>query len=288
MSIRRGASATTVPRGKGHPSCRRRAQSAPSRPYDNRGQYSRTGILRYEKIFGHGYVSTGGPETTEYLCSKLGACLHPGVRVLDVGSGIGGAAFHLARQYGVAVTGIDLAAEMVGIARERGQRFAAPGSVTFLLGDVLEMPLPKTFGIIWSRDALMHIPDKPRLFSRLHNLLEPGGRLVITDYARGTSEGSPEFLAYVEQTGYHLTDPARYGTLLEGAGFVDVVVEDATGQFLDILGRESERLVTRRDNFLASFTKQDLNYLLDRWAMKVRFCNAGDMKWGIYQASRHP
>jgi len=205
------------------------AQSAPgpTRTYDNNGQYSRTGILRYEKIFGAGYVSTGGPETTEYLCAKLGEALRPGVRVLDVGSGIGGAAFHLARKYGALVTGIDLAPEMVEIARERAREEDGPGGVTFLLGDILTTPLG-LFDVIWSRDALMHVPDKPRLFSRLHDLLEPGGRLVITDYARGTSEGSPEFRAYVEKTGYHLTDPESYGELLRQAGFVHVVVEDAT------------------------------------------------------------
>src|SRR5206468_4676905 len=90
-----------------------------SRTYDNNGQYSRTGILRYEKIFGDGYVSTGGPETTAYLCAKLGSALRPGVRVLDVGSGIGGAAFHLARTHGATVTGVDLSEEMVAIAEER-------------------------------------------------------------------------------------------------------------------------------------------------------------------------
>src|SRR6185503_6655189 len=90
-----------------------------SRPYDNNGQYTRKGILRYEKIFGDGYVSTGGPETTQYLCSKLEGVLRPGVKVLDVGSGIGGAMFHLEREYGAVVTGIDLSPEMVAIARER-------------------------------------------------------------------------------------------------------------------------------------------------------------------------
>ena len=74
-------------------------QAAPaSKPkFDNQGQYSRTSILRYEKIFGEDYVSTGGAETTDDLCRRLGDSLRPGVRVLDVGSGIGGAAFHLRR-----------------------------------------------------------------------------------------------------------------------------------------------------------------------------------------------
>src|SRR3954452_15359698 len=195
--------------------------------YDNNGQYSRTGILRYEKIFGDGYVSTGGPETTAYLWSKLGDALRPGVRVLDVGSGIGGAAFHLAREYGAVVTGVDLSEEMVGIALERGRQAGVPKSVTFLLADILTVPFAAKFDVVWSRDALMHIPDKPRLFSRLHDLLEPGGHLVVTDYARGTSQGSPAFQEYVKQTGYHLTDPASYGKLLEGAGFAHVHVEDA-------------------------------------------------------------
>lgn len=34
-------------------------------------QYTRRGILRYEKMFGAGYVSTGGPSTTKV---RLGRC----------------------------------------------------------------------------------------------------------------------------------------------------------------------------------------------------------------------
>ena len=75
---------------------------APDRPRPHAeirqsGQYSRTGILRYEMIFGEHYISTGGHATTDDLCARLGSSLRPGVRVLDVGSGIGGAAFHLAK-----------------------------------------------------------------------------------------------------------------------------------------------------------------------------------------------
>ncbi len=63
----------------------------------------------------------------------------------------------------------------------------------------------------------MHIPDKPKLFSRLYQLLAPGGRLVITDYARGKAPGSPEFEAYIKKTGYSVIEPREYGRLLEGS-----------------------------------------------------------------------
>ncbi|QEH34142.1 Sarcosine/dimethylglycine N-methyltransferase [Aquisphaera giovannonii] len=264
------------------------SSSAPaSKPkFDNKGQYSRTSILRYEKIFGRDYISTGGHETTENLCRRLEGVLRPGFRVLDVGSGIGGAAFHLAKAYGAKVTGVDLAEEMVAIAVDRVEELGMQGDVNFILGDVLETSFPEKFDVIWSRDALMHVPDKKTLFACLYGLMADGGKMVITDYARGRTPASPEFEEYIVKTGYSVIEPGQYGQLLRDAGFVDVVVDDATATFVDILGREKKRLVEHRSEFLSSFSEEDLNYLVERWAMKERFCAAGDMKWGIYLATR--
>ena len=257
-----------------------------STSYDNNGQYSRQSILRYEKIFGSGYISTGGPATTDYLCALLGDKLANGVKVLDVGSGIGGAAFHLAREYGAIVTGVDLSPEMTDIALDATADSGVSSQVEFLLADVLETDFDEPFDIVWSRDALMHVHDKKRLFAKLHSLMADGGELVITDYARGAKPGTPEFEAYAKSTGYHLVEPAVYGKFLEDAGFVNVVVEDATAKFTEILKKEPVNLAANREDFLQSFSETDLNYLVDRWAMKVRFCDAGDMKWGIYKATK--
>jgi len=79
-------------------------------------QYTRRGILRYERIFGKTFVSTGGAETTEAFCQKLD--LQPGQKVLDVGCGTGGSAFYMARNYGVEVRGVDLSTNMISLALE--------------------------------------------------------------------------------------------------------------------------------------------------------------------------
>lgn len=50
------------------------------------------------------------------FCEKLN--LKPGEKVLDVGCGIGGSAFHMARKYGVEVRGVDLSTNMITIALE--------------------------------------------------------------------------------------------------------------------------------------------------------------------------
>ncbi len=260
--------------------------SSTSDHYDNNGQYSRSSILRYEKIFGEGYISTGGPATTSHLTALLGDKLKPGVKVLDVGSGIGGAAFHLAREYGAIVTGVDLSPEMTNLALEALPKSGVADKVKFLLADVLTTEFDEPFDIVWSRDALMHIHDKKQLFSKLYSLLNDGGQLVVTDYARGTPPGSPEFEAYAKSTGYHLVLPSAYGKLLEEAGFKDVIVEDATAKFTEILKNEPVKLAANSADFLSSFSEDDLKYLVDRWAMKVVFCDAGDMKWGIYKATK--
>ena len=106
------------------------------------------------------------------------------------------------------VTGVDLSPEMINIALDRAREADAPPTVTSILGDVLTYPFERPFDVVWSRDALMHLHDKPALFARLFELTAPGGRLVITDYAKGVGERSPEFRNYIEATGYHVVDPA--------------------------------------------------------------------------------
>ncbi|WP_165074102.1 methyltransferase domain-containing protein [Paludisphaera rhizosphaerae] len=262
------------------------ASEASKQKFDNNGQYSRNSILRYEKIFGDNYISTGGPETTDNLTGRLQGFLKPGVRVLDVGSGIGGAAFHLVEKYGAQVVGIDLAEEMIAVGHERATTAGMSDKVQFILGDVLETTFPEKFDLAWSRDAFMHIPDKKKLFTTLFGLLKPGGKLIITDYARGKTPGSHEFEDYIKKTGYSVIEPEQYGKVLESVGFTDVVVDDATETFVDILKREERRLVEERQTFLSDFSEKDLDYLVDRWNMKIGFCKAGDMKWGIYLATK--
>ena len=59
-------------------------------------------------------MSTGGETTTAEYAKKLD--LKAGQVVLDVGCGIGGSAFHMARQYGVQVHGVDLSTNMITMA----------------------------------------------------------------------------------------------------------------------------------------------------------------------------
>ncbi len=239
------------------------------------GQYTRHSILRYEKIFGQDFVSTGGLAVVKELCAMLD--LRKGMRVLDIGSGLGGAAFYMAKTYGVEVLGVDLSQVMVDIAVERVQQREAAG-VRFLLDDVCTMPLEEaSFDVIWSRDCFLHIPDKAALMAKLYRLTRPGGQVLVTDYARRAGHVSEPFAQYYAKSGYHLLDLETYGAHFTNAGYVDVDASDQTPRFVELLHQEMELLQSQRDTFLADFTAEDLDYLLRRWADKVGYCGEGSM-----------
>jgi len=247
-------------------------------------QYSERSVRRYERIFGADYLSTGGPETTRDICAGLD--LKPGTRVLDAGSGIGGSAFHMSQVYGADVTGVDVLAPLVDIANERTAARGIAG-VRFLHGDVLEIELPaESYDLVYSRDAMLHVEDKDRLFKRLYSLTAPGGRLFISDYATGAGALSKDFTDYVADTGYFLRPLAQYTAEIEAGGFTDVHADDKTGLFVSILEQEIARAESLPDDPEEGLDPEDRDYLIQRWKKKIGWCNADDMKWAYFSARK--
>jgi len=261
--------------------------SAEFQKFLDAGQYSNKSILRYEQIFGHTWVSTGGEETTTELLKWLN--LSPGQRVLDIGCGTGGSAFFMARKFGAKVVGIDLSTQMIQLAQHRLQTDFSDvkDKVELLLADATTLTYPEgSFDVIYSRDTVLHIPGKEALYQALKKMLVPGGKLLVTDYCRGDQQHSQKFLDYVESRGYDLRTVAGYGTVLKGAGFRDVEAIDMTKGFQDILRRELKRFRDNKNNFLKEFTMEDYDYIVEDWESKLVRCGAGDQAWGLFHATR--
>ncbi|XP_017289818.1 phosphoethanolamine methyltransferase [Kryptolebias marmoratus] len=248
-------------------------------------QYTRRGILRYEKMFGAGYVSTGGPSTTKEFVDLLN--LRPGQKVLDVGCGIGGGDFYMARTFGVEVLGLDLSDNMVDIAMERARSEKLP-SVQFEVADATRRTFPEgSFDVIYSRDTILHIDDKLALFKQFHSWLKPGGQLLISDYCCGEKPWTPAFEAYVKQRGYVLYTPPEYGKFIEEAGFCSVQVEDRTTQFIQVIEAELQRAEDMKDEFIQEFSEEDYFAIVDGWKEKLERSKSGDQRWGLFHAKRN-
>ncbi|CAN4100295.1 unnamed protein product [Withania somnifera] len=246
-------------------------------------QYKSNGILRYERVFGPGFVSTGGIDTTKEFVSMLD--LQPGEKVLDVGCGIGGGDFYMAEKYDVHVVGIDLSVNMISLAFERaiGRKCA----VEFEVADCTVKTYPEaSFDVIYSRDTILHIQDKPALFRSFYKWLKPGGRVLISDYCKKAGPASEEFAAYIKQRGYDLHDVEAYGQMLRDAGFDEVIAEDRTEQFMKVLQKELDIVEKERESFIQEFSEQDYNDIVGGWQAKLIRSSGGEQRWGLFIAKK--
>jgi ubiquinone/menaquinone biosynthesis C-methylase UbiE len=111
--------------------------------------------------------------------------LRPGLRLLDVGSGIGGPARYFAAEQGCRVTGIDLTEEFVLVAASLTRRTQLDGLVEFRQGNVLQLPFePNTFDHVYMLHVGMNIADTAGIFREVRRVSKPGGLFTIFDIMR--------------------------------------------------------------------------------------------------------
>ena len=160
-----------------------------------------------------------GHEATHELASQLE--LNSNCKVLDVGSGVGGASRYLASMYGCQVTGIDLAEEYCQAARSLADRLGLASKVTYQQCSALDMPFDDNFfDVVWTQHAAMNIEDKARLYSEIARVLRPNGYFALYDVLAGPIEPLyyPVPWAHDRSISFLIT-PERLLDLLGTAGF---------------------------------------------------------------------
>ena len=158
------------------------------------------------------------------------AGLHSAKYVLDVGSGVGGTARCLAKEFGCRVTGIDLTDEYCCATTMLSARIGLAHLVDYRQGDATKLPFDdQAFDIVWTEHAAMNIPDKTRLYKEIHRVLKPGGTLAIYDVLAGPSGPVlfPVPWARTLDTSF-LVQPNELRKLLEEAGFTVTDWSDTT------------------------------------------------------------
>lgn len=172
--------------------------------------------------------------------------LHSGMKILDVGCGIGGPARYFAEAFDCEVCGIDLSQEFVDVATSLSRRVGLSDMVTFRQASGTELPVSnRTFDRATMMHVGMNISDKPKVFGEVRRALKPGGVFGVYEVMR-VGEGElpyPMPWALTPETSF-VERPADYRHHLEGAGF-EIESETDRGDFARALAREMREKIER-------------------------------------------
>lgn len=208
----------------------------------------------------------------------------PASDVLEVGSGSGGPAVHLAVKRGCRVTGVDINEHGIRNAARLAEAQGVAGRTAFQAVDA-SRPLPfdeARFNAVVSNDAMCHIADRAAVLRDWHRVLKPGGRALFSDAMVVTGVVSSEELAIRSSIGFYLfVPPGHNERLLTETGFAVLEARDLTDaagavslRWHDARARHQEALVAREgaanfdglQRFLSTVHTLSVEHRLSRFA----------------------
>jgi cyclopropane-fatty-acyl-phospholipid synthase len=183
--------------------------------------------------------------------------LEPGMKVLDIGCGWGGLAFHLAREKGVHVTGLTLSTRQLNAARRRAAAQGLENRVQFHLRDYREQT--GGFDRIVSVGMFEHvgISHYRRYFSQVRDLLTPTGVALIHTIGRIDGPGftDPWIDKYIFPGGY-IPALSEVMPAVEKSGLWTTDVEVLRLHYADTIRHWRGRFAVNRDRARALYDER--------------------------------
>jgi ubiquinone/menaquinone biosynthesis C-methylase UbiE len=173
-----------------------------------------------------------GRDATRELAELAG--LQKGMKVLDLGCGVGGPARTLAAEFGCHVSGIDLVEEYCKAATMLTKRLNLDNMVSFRQGNIMELPFDEqSFDAAWTEHTLMNIENKVKLFHEVRRILRPKGIFTIYEICSGTS--SPPYFPVTWANSPEisfLVQPDELRDIFHTTGFTELKWKDVTKEAL--------------------------------------------------------
>ncbi|KAJ7204793.1 delta-sterol C-methyltransferase [Mycena pura] len=133
-----------------------------------------------------------------YLAARMQ--LRPGMRVLDVGCGVGGPAREIGRFSDVEIIGVNNNEFQVQRARKYTKEAGLEGQVKFTTGDFMKLEEqfgPNYFDAVYAIEATCHAPTWEGVYGEIFKVLKPGGIFGVYEWCM-TDDWDPSIPAHAD------------------------------------------------------------------------------------------
>ena len=211
---------------------------------ENEIEYDEILITMLELIWGDGFLSPGGADEVALILA--GENIRD-KHVIDIGCGVGGIDVLLVREHGAgSVTGVDIEQPVLDRSLARAKSEGLADKLSYQLVAPGPLPIePASFDVVFSKDAMIHIPDKDSLFEDVYRILKPGGIFVASDWLRiDDNPPSADMEYYLETEGlsFGMASPQRYQKALVNSGFRDIRLRDRNAWYAELARKEYEQM----------------------------------------------
>lgn len=227
-------------------------------------------------------IAAASQRTVERM-AETAKNLVSGKRVLDCGSGYGGAARWLAKNHGVHVTCLNLS----GVQNRRNRELTAAAGLSDQI-DVIDGAFEKidlpdaSVDLVWSQDAILHSGEKPRVLREIHRVLAPGGELVFTDPMQ--ADDCPDGVLGDVLARIHLDSMGSFGLyrgLLSDLGMTEGSTVDHTDHLVTHYSRVRSELEARREALSSKISDAYLDRMLAGLGHWIDAGTKRYLAWGI-------
>ncbi len=204
-------------------------------------------------------------------------------RILDIGSGYGGAARFLAKTYGCCVSCVNISEVENKRNRAKNKAAGLDGLIDVKDGSFDSLPFgAQMFDIVWSGDAILHSNNKATVFSEVQRVLKPGGRFVFTDPMQKDGVEKEALQPILDRINLdELGSVNRYSRMAASVGMETVAIEDLSENLPLHYSRVRNELKERYDEILNLSDKSYIDQMIKGLKHWVDGGNEGKLVWAV-------
>jgi 2-polyprenyl-3-methyl-5-hydroxy-6-metoxy-1,4-benzoquinol methylase len=236
-------------------------------------------IGRY--VTGRETVAEASTAMTQYLIDRAG--IKAGQRVLDIACGFGGTLRTLARM-GCTVKGLDISQNCVDHARAASDEAGLGERIDVARGDFHSIDsAPDTWDAVFCQEAIIHSPDRRKVFTEVFRVLRPGGTFAFSDILTGEGADTAVVEAAFARLGASVgATVGDYEEMAGAAGFEMTFVEERPGDITthyDKLAQQLEQPIAGLD----ADARASISQSIARWQAALA---GGHITWACFVATR--